>query len=194
MTTMASQITSLTVVYSTVYLDADQRKHQSSASLAFVWGIHQDLWIPHTKGQLGGKCFHLMMSSCSICTTMETTHQITEYGKGKSIILGQGKWRIPKMHVLWLNFPVKTKYIPPIKCHLMTNIQSFIFVKHYENAWIQWQQNNLQLENFCKCLSLMVKKGIYIQYLGAGIQQKITDFPLGKHTSSHQKWVSGWLL
>ena len=39
---VASQITSLTiVVYSTVYSDADQRKHQSSASLAFVWGIHR---------------------------------------------------------------------------------------------------------------------------------------------------------
>ena len=64
MTTMASQITSLTVVYSTVYLDADQRKHQSSASLAFVWGIHRDRWIPRTKGQLRGNCFHLMTSSC----------------------------------------------------------------------------------------------------------------------------------
>ena len=38
---VASQITSLTIVYSTVYSDADQRKHQSSASLAFVWGIHR---------------------------------------------------------------------------------------------------------------------------------------------------------
>ena len=38
---MASQITSLTFVYSTVYSDADQRKHQSSASLAFVRGIHR---------------------------------------------------------------------------------------------------------------------------------------------------------
>ena len=38
---MASQITSLTTVYSTVYSGADQRKHQSSASLAFVWGIHR---------------------------------------------------------------------------------------------------------------------------------------------------------
>ena len=38
---MASQITSLTIVYSTVYSDADQRKHQSSASLAFVRGIHR---------------------------------------------------------------------------------------------------------------------------------------------------------
>ena len=63
MTTIASQITSLTVVYSTVYSDADQRKHQSSASLAFGWGIHRDRWIPRTKGQLRGKCFHLMTSS-----------------------------------------------------------------------------------------------------------------------------------
>ena len=64
MTTIASQITSLTGVYSIVYSDADQGKHQSSASLAFVWGIHRDRWIPRTKGQLRGKCFHLMTSSC----------------------------------------------------------------------------------------------------------------------------------
>ena len=38
---MASQITSLTIVYSTLYSDADQRKHQSSVSLAFVRGIHR---------------------------------------------------------------------------------------------------------------------------------------------------------
>ena len=41
MNTIASQITSLTIVYSTVYWSADQRKHQSSASLAFVRGIHR---------------------------------------------------------------------------------------------------------------------------------------------------------
>ena len=38
---MASQITSLTIVYLTVYSGADQSKHQSSASLAFVWGIRR---------------------------------------------------------------------------------------------------------------------------------------------------------
>ena len=38
---IASQITSLTIVYSIVYSDTDQRKHQSSASLAFVRGIHR---------------------------------------------------------------------------------------------------------------------------------------------------------
>ena len=41
MNSMASQITGVSVVYSTVVSDADQRKHQSSASLAFVWGIHR---------------------------------------------------------------------------------------------------------------------------------------------------------
>ena len=38
---MAYQITSLTIIYSIVFSGADQRKHQSSASLAFVRGIHQ---------------------------------------------------------------------------------------------------------------------------------------------------------
>ena len=42
---IASKITRLTIVYSTVYSDVDQRKHQSSASLAFV---HR--WIPRTNG------------------------------------------------------------------------------------------------------------------------------------------------
>ena len=41
MGTISSQITSLTIVYSTVYSDAEQRKQQSSASLVFVRGIHR---------------------------------------------------------------------------------------------------------------------------------------------------------
>ena len=41
MDSIASQITSLTIVYPTVHSDADQSKHQSSASLAFVWEIHR---------------------------------------------------------------------------------------------------------------------------------------------------------
>ena len=38
---IASQITSLTIVYLALYSGADQSKHQSSASLAFVWRIHR---------------------------------------------------------------------------------------------------------------------------------------------------------
>ena len=41
MSAMASPITSLTIANSAVYSGADQRKHQNSASLAFVRGIHR---------------------------------------------------------------------------------------------------------------------------------------------------------
>ena len=57
MSAMASQITSLTIVYSTVCSGSDQRIHQSSAPLAFVRGIHQGpLNSPH-KGPLTRKMF-----------------------------------------------------------------------------------------------------------------------------------------
>ena len=57
MNTMASQITRLTIVYSTVYLGVDQRKHQSFASLAFVRGIHRGpVNSPH-KGPVTRKMF-----------------------------------------------------------------------------------------------------------------------------------------
>ena len=54
---MTSQITSLTIVYSTVYSDVDQRKHHSSASMAFVRGIHR--WPVNSthKGPVTGKMF-----------------------------------------------------------------------------------------------------------------------------------------
>ena len=61
---MPSQITCLTIVYSTVYSGADQRKPQSSASLASFGGFTGDRWIHRTKCQSRGKCFHLMTSSC----------------------------------------------------------------------------------------------------------------------------------
>ena len=57
MNTVASQITSLTIVYSTIYSGADQRKHQSSPSLALVWGIHRGpVNSPH-RGPVTRKMF-----------------------------------------------------------------------------------------------------------------------------------------
>ena len=46
---MASQVTSLMIVYSAIYSGTDERNHQSSVSLAFVRGIHRR--IPITKVQ-----------------------------------------------------------------------------------------------------------------------------------------------
>ena len=67
MSAMASQITSLMMVYSTVYSSTDQSKHYSFASLAFVWGIHR--WTvnsPH-KGPVTRKMFpfdDVIMTHC----------------------------------------------------------------------------------------------------------------------------------
>ena len=48
MSEIASRITSLMIVYSAVHSVADQSKHQSSASLAFVWEIHRSpVNFPH---------------------------------------------------------------------------------------------------------------------------------------------------
>ena len=54
---IASQITSLTIVYSAVYSGIDQRKHQSSASLAFVRGIHRWPVNSPQKGPVKRKMF-----------------------------------------------------------------------------------------------------------------------------------------
>ena len=64
MSAIASQINGVPIVCSTVCSSAVQSKHQSSASLTFVKGIH---WWPvdyPNKVPETGKCFHLMASSC----------------------------------------------------------------------------------------------------------------------------------
>ena len=59
MSAMASQVTGAPIVYWTICSGADQRKHQSSASLAFVWGIHRSpMNSPHKcKGPVKRKMF-----------------------------------------------------------------------------------------------------------------------------------------
>ena len=57
MSTVTSQITSFSIVCSAVCSDANQRKHQSSVSLAFVRGIHRSpVNSPH-KGPVPRKMF-----------------------------------------------------------------------------------------------------------------------------------------
>ena len=73
---MASQITSFTIVYLTVHSDAVQRKHQSSASQAFVHGIHR--WpvnSPH-KGPITRKMFPFdnVIMCRSTCMSVSISH------------------------------------------------------------------------------------------------------------------------
>ena len=75
MNVMASAITGVSMVYSPICSGADKIKHQSSASLAFVRGIHR--WpvnSPH-KGPVTWKMFPfddvIMMHKCSVPVTLE---------------------------------------------------------------------------------------------------------------------------
>ena len=103
MTTIVSQITSLTIIYSTIYSDANQRKHQSSASLAFVCGIHRDRWIPRTKGQLRGKCFHLMTSSWFPWRQWVNFHRFLQSKRSQVRIIHIHSQSILRWHVRTLN-------------------------------------------------------------------------------------------
>ena len=79
MDTIASQITSLVSVFSNVYSDAYQRKHQSSASLAFVRGIHRGpVNSPH-KWPLTRKMFpfdDVIMQDCDLGASQKHVNRI----------------------------------------------------------------------------------------------------------------------
>ena len=70
MGSIESQITSLTIVYSIIYSNADQRKHPCHWPLCGEFT--GDRWIPRTNGQLRGKCFHFMTSSWDVFRDTET--------------------------------------------------------------------------------------------------------------------------
>ena len=88
---IASQITSLTIVYSTVCSDADQRKHQSSASLAFVQGIHRGpVNSPH-KWPVKREMFPF---DDVIMTIFETSRDLVRRHLTALVNKGPGFWRV----------------------------------------------------------------------------------------------------
>ena len=72
MSAMTSELTSLTIVYWTVYSGADHKKHQSSASLAFVRGSHRWPVNFHTKAS-DAENFSIMMVNI-ILQTYQISH------------------------------------------------------------------------------------------------------------------------
>ena len=82
MTTMASQINSPTIcLFNRLF-----RRRSKKTSKLRVNGLcvrnSPDRWIPRTKGQLRGKCFHLMTSSC-----IDKCHIIC-FGRGREALTG----------------------------------------------------------------------------------------------------------
>ena len=68
MSSMASQITSLPIV-TQPFIQARIKENIKALRHWPLWGESiGDRWIPRTKGQTRGKCFHMMTSSC--CTEM----------------------------------------------------------------------------------------------------------------------------
>ena len=72
MSAMASQITSLTFVYSIVYSRCRSKKTSKCG------GFLGDRWIPRTNGHQCGKCFHLMTSSWSVDFSIIEIYDITK--------------------------------------------------------------------------------------------------------------------
>ena len=94
---MASQITSLTIVYSTIYSGADQRKHQSSAPLAFVRGIHRSPVNSSHKWPITRKMFPFGDVTLGIAGLGISHLPLDGYNKGLSwipLLSGKGDTKI----------------------------------------------------------------------------------------------------
>ena len=97
MSALASQNTSFMFVYSTVYSGSDQRKHQISALLAFVRGIHRcPLNSPH-KGPVMRKMFPF--DDVIICNDSQQWH---------NHLVRQKSFLLCNVWTLWLWYCVRT--------------------------------------------------------------------------------------
>ena len=100
---IAPLITSLTIVYSIVYSDADRRKHQSSASLAFVWGIHRGpVNSPH-KWPVTRKMFPFD-DVIMLCRFIEVVYTWKPQQNGWYYADGNNTFSSTKLIVLWFEF------------------------------------------------------------------------------------------
>ena len=118
MSAMASQITSLTIVYSTFYSGADQRKNKSSASLAFAG--NSPVSSPH-KRPVTRKMFpfddsHHVIYGNKLPMHFRAVYRIRE--------ISQRQWTNHAGHGLVLSIPTRNKTRPNTKrvhdyCHIL---------------------------------------------------------------------------
>ena len=120
---MPSHITSLIIVYSTVYLGADQREHQSSTSLAFVRGIHLGLVNSPHKWPVTRKRFHLMTLSWDFNSqkTLHSSPSRASYGVSFISILEKNDSVIKR---LYCRFYTLVPYLE-LSCSDLTRVTKY---------------------------------------------------------------------
>ena len=170
MVAMASQITSLTIVHSTVYSNVDQRKHQSSAPLAFVRGIHR--WPVNSSHKLSDTrkrfafgdvimTFEQCIQALNCCN-FENTHY------ENSVVRS-----CQRIYWTWLRSSNRVFIIQRIM-HLFTQpeFKSMTFITHnsqglhYKNNLYIWTVHfvrcSLCLEHIIKKLALFIPREIVL--------------------------------
>ena len=129
---MASQISSLTIVYSTVYSGIDQRKHQSSASLTFVRGIHRSpVNSPH-KWPVTRKMFPF--DDVIMCKIPVSMRKYLEY---ISICTCHDRWTVVTYAKLWPDhisrFNIPTKFSKDFNYQLLSDEAKWV-----PNCYQKW--------------------------------------------------------
>ena len=125
---LASQITSLMVVYSTVYSAANQIKHESSASLAFVWGIHRGpVNSPH-KWPVTRKMFQFddVIMITKVAEAVHDRHNL-------KII------SVMSLSNRWCCFAIKSIftfifYSPPLHCSVFSTKSLHVPINHFQQS------------------------------------------------------------
>ena len=148
MSAIASLITSLTIVYSTVYPGADQSKHQSSASLAFVWGIHRGpVNSPH-KWPVTRKIFHLMTSSRALTSTGAILRRSPQWSDTKR------KWMKSVGTYALGRYPTTIKTIPRVRKELIRKSKYLIYGRFRIRKYQSQFENFLIDENKIKLIEI----------------------------------------
>ena len=154
---LASQITSLMIGYSTVYSDADQRKHQSSASLAFVRGIHRrPVNSPH-KWPVNAENFpfdDVIMKSYTGTVHVERKWRVTQDVLDWLLCTGLNRSCI--FHCSMIDFQRSDLEATYVSIVTQFVIQSWLPASHEEIYSLYHYQNTLILPHFTRCFCVTV--------------------------------------
>ena len=175
MSAMASQITSLSTVYLTVYSGTDQRKHQSSASLAFVRGIHRSPVNSSHKGPVTRKGVSIWWRH----------HDLTNTKTAKSVkyFIGCTVWFKFAYQFMWQHLLLRVALYPGcawVFNHISpTDVSFTIFClsnNGMQHLWLNdrcWYKNMLQkYSSYIFCIKSNV---LLAQIFGLDLHVRILD-------------------